>query len=253
MVCQVTHTCDARHVTEPYSFLLGTQALIQLIAGASDGLFEGSSQPKICKIQLWFCFPLSLASLLHLQVQCVYDQAVKTATKQNDTLRSDQQLSGIYFFQAIILNFKLEQGAQHGHFIDWIREKLSWLICMMTLLSCVCSYDRNKRVFIGLLEHREKRGEKRQRRAEQVLCLVPLCSVSPARALFFFATLSAQLIAVLAAAAFPNATNRVSKETGISCSPSLVDAHITLVHHPDKNICDFKKSQQKPFGGEYPL
>lgn len=105
---------------------------------------EGPSQPNICKIQLWFCFPLSLASLLHLQVQCEYDQAVETATKQNDTLRSDQQLSGIYFFQAIILSFKLKQGAQHGHFIDWIREKLSWLMCMMTLSSCVCSYDRNK-------------------------------------------------------------------------------------------------------------
>lgn len=136
--------CDARHVTETYSFLLSTQAVTQLTAGASDGLFEDPSQPKICKIQLWFCFPLSLASLLHLQVQCVYYQAVKTATKHNDTLRSDQQFSGIYFFQAIILNFKLEQGAQHGHFIDWIREKLSWLICMMTLSSCVCRYDRNK-------------------------------------------------------------------------------------------------------------
>lgn len=80
---------------------------------------------------------------------------------------------------------------------------------------------------------------------------MPLCLVSPARALF--ARLSTQLIAGLAAAAFPNATNHISKEIGIRCSPSLVDAHITLVHHPDKSICDLKIKQQKPFGGEYPL
>lgn len=90
----------------------------------------------------------------------MYDQAVKTATEQNDTLRFDQQQTGIYFFQAVILDFKLEQGAQHGHFIDWIREKLSWLICMMTLLSCVCGYDRNKRVFIGLFGTRRKQKRK---------------------------------------------------------------------------------------------
>lgn len=73
---------------------------------------------------------------------------------------------------------------------------------------------------------------------------MPLCLVSPARALFF-ARLSTQLIAGLAAAAFPNATNHISKETGIRCSPSLVDAHITLVHHPDKSICDLKIKQTK--------
>lgn len=72
---------------------------------------------------------------------------------------------------------------------------------------------------------------------------MPLCSVSPARALFS-ATLSTQLTACLAAA-FPNTTSRVSKETGISCRPSLVDAHITLVHHPDKNICNLKKTPTK--------
>lgn len=75
---------------------------------------------------------------------------------------------------------------------------------------------------------------------------MPLCSVSPARRGFFFATLSTQLNAWLAAAAFPNTTNHVSKETGISCSPSLVDAHITFAHHPDKNICDLKKAIAKP-------
>lgn len=131
------------------------------MAGASDEPFEGSSQPKIRKIQLLFCSPLSLVSLLHLQVQCVYDQAVKTAAEQNDPLRSDQQQTGFYFFQAIILDVKLEQGAQYGHFIDWIREKLSWLICMMTLLSCVCSYDRNKRVFIGLFGAQGEKGQEK--------------------------------------------------------------------------------------------
>lgn len=131
------------------------------MAGASDELFEGSIQPKTCKIQILFCSPLRLASLLHLRVQCAYDQAVNTATKQNDTLRSDQWWTGIYFFQAIILNFKLEQREQHGHFIDWIREKLSWLICMMTLLSCICSYEGNTRVFIGLLGAQGEKGKEK--------------------------------------------------------------------------------------------
>lgn len=46
-----------------------------------------------------------------------------------------------------------------------------------------------------------------------VLDLVPLCLVSPSRALFFSATLSTQLTAVLVTAAFPNITNHVTKET----------------------------------------
>jgi len=91
----------------------------------------------------------------------VYDQAVKTATEQNGTRRSDQQWTGIYFFQAIILSFKLEQGAHHGHFIDWIREKLSWLVCMSTFLTCVCSCDRNKKSFYFIIGGMERKGERK--------------------------------------------------------------------------------------------
>lgn len=41
-------------------------------------VFEDCNKPKICTIKLLFC----LASLAHLWVRSVYDQAVKTETKQ---------------------------------------------------------------------------------------------------------------------------------------------------------------------------
>lgn len=187
-----------------------------------------------------FCSPLHLASLLHLQVQCACDQAVKTATEHNDTLRSEWQQTEIYFFQAIILDFKLEQGAQHGHFIDWIREKLSWLICMMTLLSCVCSYDRNKRGFIGLSGAQGEKGKEKliERWAGIRLGAFVLSLSSKGSLLLCYPVYTAHCC--VSTAAFPNTTNCVTKETGISCSSSLVDAHITLIHHPDENICDLK-------------
>lgn len=112
---------------------------------------------------------------------------------------------------------------------------------MMTLLSCVCSYDRNKRVFIGLFGAQGEKGQEKviQRWDSIRLGAFVLSFSIKGSLLLCYLVYTAHCCAGYCCLSKHN--QPCNQRDSISCGFSLVDAHITLVYYSDENIHDLKR------------
>lgn len=106
--------------------------------------------PKSLKLNLYFA-PHFIQFHCHI---CMFNVCMTKLWKQQPNKMIPQGLfsSGLGFTSFRLSSLILNWSREHSTVVLLIglEKKMSWLICMMTLSSCVCSYDRNKRVFIGL-------------------------------------------------------------------------------------------------------